>query len=105
VHEPPANSGYGVTASPTVASGPVEVTITLPAYGSASAAELLVVDMLGRVLHRHRFPPYAYLHRFDVSGWAAGLYNVVLVDGGGRGQGRGWWWRGRGERLKDEYRE
>jgi hypothetical protein len=82
VHEPPANGGYGLTASPTVASGPVEVTITLPGYGSASAAELLVVDMLGRVLHRHRFPPYAYLHRFDVSGWAAGLYNVVLVDKG-----------------------
>ncbi len=82
VHEPPANGGYEVTASPTLASGPVEVTITLPAYGSASAAELLVVDMLGRVLHRHRFPPYAYLHRFDVSGWAAGLYNVVLVDKG-----------------------
>jgi hypothetical protein len=82
VHEPPAGGGYEVKASPTLASGPVEVTITLPGYGSASAAELLVVDMLGRVLHRHRFPPYAYLHRFDVSGWAAGLYNIVLLDKG-----------------------
>jgi hypothetical protein len=82
VHEPPANSGYAVTASPTVASGPVEMAITLPAYGSASTAELLVVDMLGRVLHRHRFPPYAYLHTLDVSGWAAGLYNVVLLENG-----------------------
>jgi hypothetical protein len=82
VHEPSANGGYGLTASPTVASGPVEVTITLPAYGNHVSAELLVVDMLGRVLHRHRFPPYAYLHRFDVSGWPAGLYNIVLVDKG-----------------------
>jgi hypothetical protein len=82
VHEPPANSGYEVRASPTVASGPVEVAITLPAYGNARTAELLVVDMLGRVLHRHRFPPYAYLHTLDVSGWAAGLYNVVLLENG-----------------------
>jgi hypothetical protein len=82
VHEPPANSGYEVRASPTVASGPVEVAITLPAYGSARTSELLVVDMLGRVLHRHRFPPYAYLHTLDVSGWAAGLYNVVLLENG-----------------------
>ena len=80
--QPVANAGYGVTASPTVASRQVEVAITLPAYGSQVAAEVQVVDMLGRVVERHRFPPYAYLHRLDVSGWAAGLYNVVLVEGG-----------------------
>jgi hypothetical protein len=81
--QPPlAGSGYGVTASPSVASGPVEVSITLPSYGSTSSAEVQVVDMLGRVLHRHRFPPYAYLHNFDVSEWAAGLYNMVLLENG-----------------------
>jgi hypothetical protein len=80
--QPVASSGYGVTASPTVASGPVEVAITLPGYGSQVAAELQVVDMLGRVVERHRFPPYAYLHRLDVSGWAAGVYQVVLLENG-----------------------
>ena len=80
--QPAANAGYGVTASPTVASGPVEVAITLPGYGSQVAAEIQVVDMLGRVMERHRFPPYAYLHRLDVSGWPAGLYNVVLLENG-----------------------
>jgi hypothetical protein len=79
--QPPlTGSGYGVTASPTVASGAVEVSITLPGYGSASTAEVQVVDMLGRVLHRHRFPPYAYLHHFEVQDWPSGLYNVVLLE-------------------------
>jgi hypothetical protein len=81
--QPPLAGGrYGVTASPTVANGQVEVAITLPAYGGHVAAEIQVMDMLGRVLHRHRFPPYAYLHNFDVSEWAAGLYNVVLLENG-----------------------
>jgi hypothetical protein len=78
---PPAGSGYGVVASPSVASGQVEVSITLPGYGG-STAELQVVDMLGRVVYQHRFAPYAYLHVLEVSGWAAGLYNVVLIDKG-----------------------
>ena len=77
-----ASSGYGVSASPTVASGQVEVSITLPGYGSTSTAEVQVVDMLGRVVHSHRFPPYAYLHTLEVQGWPAGLYNIVLLDGG-----------------------
>ncbi|MCF8245426.1 MAG: hypothetical protein K9J37_13315 [Saprospiraceae bacterium] len=80
--EPVAGSDYGVSASPTVASGQVEVSITLPGYGSQVAAEIQVVDMLGRVMECHRFPPYAYLHWLDVSGWAAGLYNVVLLENG-----------------------
>lgn len=79
---PTGASRYGVTASPTVASGQVEVAITLPAYGSHVVAEVQVVDMLGRAVHRHRFPPYAYLHSFDVSEWTAGLYNVVLLENG-----------------------
>ncbi len=80
--QPVAGSGYGVTASPTVASGQVEVAISLPGYGGHVTAEVQVVDMLGRVLHRHSFPPYAYVHTLDVSGWPAGLYNVVLLEGG-----------------------
>ena len=80
--EPPlAGSGYGVEASPSIASGQTEVSITLPSYGG-STAEVQVVDMLGRVLHRHRFPPYAYLHTLDVRDWAPGLYNIVLLDKG-----------------------
>ena len=79
---PLAGSGYGVSASPTVASGQVEVSITLPGYGSTSTAEVQVVDMLGRVVHRHRFPPYAYLHTLDVQAWPPGVYNIVLVDQG-----------------------
>ena len=80
--EPPlAGSGYGVEASPSVASEQVQVSITLPSYDS-STAEVQVVDMLGRVLHRHRFAPYAYLHDLDVSGWAPGVYNIVLLEKG-----------------------
>jgi hypothetical protein len=78
---PMVGSGYGVVASPSVASGQVEVAITLPAYG-ISTAELQVVDMLGRVVYRHRMAPYAYLHVLEVSGWAAGLYNMVLLENG-----------------------
>jgi hypothetical protein len=77
---PLAGSGYGVSASPTVASGQVEVSIMLPGYGSTSTAEVQVVDMLGRVIHTHAFPPYAYLHTIDVSDWPQGLYNIVLFD-------------------------
>jgi hypothetical protein len=80
--EPAANAGYGVSASPSIASGQAEVSITLPGYGNTSTAEIKVVDMLGRVVERHRFPPYAYLYVMDVSGWAPGLYNIVLVDKG-----------------------
>ena len=79
---PVAGSGYGVSASPTVASGQVEVSITLPGYGSTSTAEVQVVDMLGRVVHQHRFPPYAYLHTLEVQDWPPGLYNIVLLAGG-----------------------
>ncbi|MBK9013007.1 MAG: hypothetical protein IPM82_02395 [Saprospiraceae bacterium] len=80
--EPPlTGSGYGVEASPSVASWQVEVGITLPSYGN-NTTEIQVVDMLGRVLHRHRFPPYAYLHTLDVRDWAPGLYNLVLLDKG-----------------------
>jgi hypothetical protein len=81
-NEPLAESGYGITASPTVASGQVEVSITLPGYGSTSTAEVQVSDMLGRVLHWHRFAPYAYLHTIDVQNWAPGVYNIVLLDKG-----------------------
>ena len=79
---PLAGSGYGVSASPTVASGQVEVSITLPGYGSSVAAEVQVVDMLGRVVHRHRFPPYAHLHTLDVQAWPPGVYNIVLLEKG-----------------------
>ncbi len=80
--EPPlAGSGYGVVASPSVASGQAEVSITLPGYGG-STAELEVVDMLGRVVYRHRFPPFAYLHTLDVRDWAPGVYNIVLLEKG-----------------------
>ncbi len=82
VSSPALDGGFGIMASPTVASGQVEVAITLPSYGSQVTAEIQVVDMLGRVVHQHRFPPYAYLHRLDVSGWASGLYNVVLLEKG-----------------------
>ena len=79
--EPLSSVGYGVSASPTLASGQVEVSIILPGYG-VSTAEIQVVDMLGRVLHRHSFPPYAYLHILEVGGWPSGLYNVVLLENG-----------------------
>ena len=50
--------------------------------GWCPAAALSVVDMLGRVVHTHRFPPYAYLHTIDVQDWAPGLYNLVLLEKG-----------------------
>jgi hypothetical protein len=80
--KPVSGSGYGVSASPTVTSGRVEVSIALPGYGSTSNAGVQVVDMLGRLVHRHRFAPYAYLHTIDVQNWAPGVYNIVLLDKG-----------------------
>ncbi len=73
----PAPGDYEVGIGPNPASGQVSIEISLPEYESGTA-ELEVVDMLGRVLYRHRFPPFAYLHQVDVSEWASGVYNVVL---------------------------
>ncbi len=74
------DGGYGLSVTPSPASGPVTVEIALPSYDTGQA-RIVVVDMLGRVLYRHRFAPYAYLHEMDVSSWASGVYNVVLMEG------------------------
>ena len=74
------DGGYGLSVTPSPASGPVTVEIALPSYDTGQA-RIVVVDMLGRVLYRHRYAPYAYLHEMDVSSWASGVYNVVLMEG------------------------
>lgn len=76
------DAGYGVSVLPTVGREWVEVPITLPRYRVEVVAEMQVVDALGRVVARHCFAPYAYLHRLDVSGWSARLYHVVLAENG-----------------------
>ncbi len=81
VQQPP-DSGYGVSVSPSAAAIQAQVEITLPNYGGSSA-EIMVVDMLGRAVYRHRFAPFAYLHDLEVQGWAPGVYNIVLSDRGG----------------------
>jgi Secretion system C-terminal sorting domain len=73
----PVPGDYGVNIWPNPASGQVTIEITLPEYESGTAA-IEVVDMLGRVLHRHQFAPYAYLYQMDVPDWASGVYNIVL---------------------------
>jgi len=76
----PETGNYAVKVWPSPASGQVSIEVTLPGYGSGTAG-IEIVDMLGRVLHRHRFAPYAYLYQLDVSDWAGGVYNIVLRDG------------------------
>ncbi len=56
------------------------IEITLPDY-SGSDVELQVVDVLGRVLDSHFFPPYAYMYELNVGGWASGIYHLVLRKG------------------------
>jgi type IX secretion system substrate protein len=73
----PVPGDYGVKVWPNPASGQVSIEVTLPEYESGTAA-IEVVDMLGRVLHRHHFPKFAYLYQMDVSDWASGVYNIVL---------------------------
>ena len=71
---------YGLSVWPSPSSGPATVEITLPDY-SQGRARIAIVDMLGRYLYSHTFPPYAYLHQLDVSDWAAGVYNILLLEG------------------------
>jgi Secretion system C-terminal sorting domain len=73
----PVPGDYGVNIWPNPAAGQVSIEVTLPEYESGTAA-IEVVDMLGRVLHRHHFPKFAYLYQMDVSDWASGVYNIVL---------------------------
>jgi hypothetical protein len=80
--EPPVHptGDYGLSVWPSPSSGPATVEITLPDY-SQGRARIAIVDMLGRYLYSHTFPPYAYLHQLDVSDWAAGVYNILLLEG------------------------
>ncbi len=79
---PPEGEEYGVSVwpNPVVSGGSVSIEISLPDY-SKGAANLEVVDVLGRVLSRHVFPPYAYMHELSIEGWASGVYHLVLRDG------------------------
>lgn len=79
--EPELPTGdYGLSVWPSPSSGPATVEITLPDY-SQGRARITIVDMLGRYLYSHSFPPYTYLHQLDLSDWAAGVYNVLLLEG------------------------
>ena len=80
--EPPEHptDGYDLSVWPSPSSGPATVEITLPDY-SQGRARIAIVDMLGRYLYSHTFPPYTYLHQLDVSDWASGVYNVLLLEG------------------------
>ena len=79
---PPEGEEYGVSVwpNPVVSGGSVSIEISLPDY-SKGTASLEVVDVLGRVLSRHVFPPYAYMHELSIEGWASGVYHLVLRDG------------------------
>jgi len=41
-------------------------------------------DMQGRLLYHGVFPPFAYIHNIDVSGFAAGMYLVEILNEEGR---------------------
>lgn len=71
---------FGVSVWPNPASSTTTIEITLPEYESGKA-QIAVVDVLGRYLYRYRFSPYTYLHQLDVSQWAAGVYNIVMLYG------------------------
>ena len=64
---------------PNPASGPVQIEITLADYGRQDT-ELVIFDALGREVHRHRYPPYAYLYTWDTSGVPNGTYILQLLS-------------------------
>ncbi|MCF8237731.1 MAG: T9SS type A sorting domain-containing protein [Saprospiraceae bacterium] len=64
---------------PNPASGPVQIEITLSEYGRQDT-ELIIVDALGREVHRHRYTPYAYLHTWDTSQVPNGTYILQLFS-------------------------
>ena len=68
-----------LTVRPNPVRGPVEVEVTLPDYRNADL-ELALYDALGRPVHQHRLPAYAYIHRFDTSHLAPGVYLLQLRD-------------------------
>lgn len=73
----PAKADYSIKTYPNPGIGEVQVEISLPEYGKGRVT-LDVVDALGRIVHQHEFPAYAYLYHMDVSGWPAGMYTEVL---------------------------
>ena len=75
----PGVSRFELTVYPNPASGPVQVEITLPDYGRQDT-ELVIHDALGREVHRHRYPPYAYLHTWDTSNIPNGTYILQLFS-------------------------
>ena len=75
----PGVSRFELTVYPNPASGPVQVEITLPDYGRQDT-ELVIHDAMGREVHRHRYPPYAYLHTWDTSNVPNGTYIIQLVS-------------------------
>ncbi len=64
---------------PNPASGPVQIEITLADYGGRDT-ELVVFDALGREVHRHRYPPYAYLYSWDTANLPNGTYILQLFS-------------------------
>ena len=68
-----------LTVRPNPVRGPVEVEVTLPNYQNEQM-ELVLYDALGRPVHQHRLPAYAYIHRFDTSHLAPGVYLLQLRD-------------------------
>ncbi|MCF8239507.1 MAG: T9SS type A sorting domain-containing protein [Saprospiraceae bacterium] len=75
----PGVSRFELIPYPNPTSGPVQVEITLPDYGRQDT-ELVIHDALGREVHRHRYPPYAYLYTWDTSNVPSGTYVLQLVS-------------------------
>ena len=70
---------YELKIYPNPASGPVQIEISLHDYGRQDT-ELVIHDALGREVHRHRYPPYAYLHTWDTSNIPNGTYILQLFS-------------------------
>lgn len=74
---PVPTEGYGLRIWPNPASGLVYMDITLPEYYSG-VARVEVYDLLGRMVHTHVMPQYAYMHSMDTQSLPGGLYVVIL---------------------------
>ncbi|MBP6185655.1 MAG: T9SS type A sorting domain-containing protein [Saprospiraceae bacterium] len=75
---PETSSAFNIRIYPNPGSGPVYLDITLPEYSNQDV-HIEVVNSLGQVVHRHRFPDYAYIHILESGLLSTGMYYVRLL--------------------------
>jgi hypothetical protein len=52
-------------------------------WSMGTAVSLQIIDAVGQVVYTQALPAYSGFQRLDISGFAAGVYEVVIKRGGG----------------------